>query len=771
MGVKDRPAFCQRKVPVLTAFGSGVAASVITFVAMTVTLPQVEPCQSAISLGALQDAPSAVVAGDGATIGGALPQSGASSISGGAVVQAPTAAVVDVPATPGHDATGGVLRWDAALARGDTGATELDAALDPFRALMCRQRDLWFRAAEDNNSSLISAVCEQNPASSAQPQHQQRLFRLPGTIHMHKIPSAVAVTPYSANLSNVCVDEAVGVVFYDPNLAVQQARAKDRGVRAASRPFVRRRSVVTHDEWTRNQWTLTSVGTPLVASMPPRDRNVRGYILPVTYGTYHNLCHVFWRVAMLRLQMSVEFDIHLDATGAEFRGNVSDRAHVVVLITGARYGGGLDATVPPVSWGDRKGLAKQAFAKFAASMGITWSIAFDAGLTWPDPALVAAGAAVSGPTSPEVAEDVPTQPGENAPPSTAPPPPPPAATRSPAPARICFASAFAGHAIIPMYDLKTQPQMTVLKSAARAVRDWVLSDNPHGALNTAPWTELGSKARRFCLIQRFGKTRRFVDADKIIAQVRERLEAPDLPTARSVESRARCLTPRDCRDTKGAPPTPSYTSGPWTYAVLDFDSASADEQIGQIQQCSALMGIHGAALTNAAFMRTGSVLFDIVLPKQAGTAPMRGCDVPQNLAHSVYATLAAAGGVHHCGTALWPNETVPNDAPLPGDFDVAALPRRALDDMELALWRQGTHDGKPSGVQAKWLFDGSPRRYGGHSELAFGDEGPTPLPRPNGGGGGGGGSVVRTGVTSGVITKKITGVMRKRISGVPMKRG
>jgi hypothetical protein len=221
--------------------------------------------------------------------------------------------------------------------------------------------------------------------------------------------------------------------------------------------------------------------------------------------------------------------------------------------------------------------------------------------------------------------------------------------------RVCFRNATIGFPSLPMYMPKSKVQMSALTATAEGIVDSL-------GLRNVSWRHGGNATnrRRFCIIQRKQRVRQFTAIGRLVQDVQEALDN----VSANASAAAAALS--------------------WDVQVVEFEALSMRKQAETVRQCFAVLGLHGAALTNVAFGERGSLFVDIQGPRQAGRRLTEGLDHAANI-NTAYGGLAHIAGVHHLAALLGDADVQPVQGNYRHDFNVEALPPRLLHALTRAL--------------------------------------------------------------------------------------
>jgi hypothetical protein len=514
----------------------------------------------------------------------------------------------------------------------------LPAYTPPHAAVLCKQLSLWRARPQEPselNCSGILRVTEANQDSVMPP----RAFAAVDTGGMASSRHRVfGILHDRVNASNICVHEEIGLSMFRPV----------------------RKSITVNDDWSHALVTIYDMAQPpTVAAFAPA--HIRAVVMPVTYGTLGNLAHTLFRTAAARLTATDELGLPPDVPAAELREALRNRYHFVVYVTTAKYGGGGESKIPPVA--SIPHLARViGFNRFSESLGGNWSVSYNR----------RARHHVNFSVSIHSPRDE------------------PAVAVAPA-ANVCFSSAIIGYSPMSMYHAKTSSAWSALAATARGVVDGMSAAarqrtwRSTTACRNGDGESLVMSCRNFCLIQRQGRSRRFGDLETVLAQVESAIQS-----AYGTKDSAGAAIPAASPPSQPVEPplrrnvSRSGAVG-WTISVHAFEQdESFEHQIEFARSCTVFMGIHGAALTHAAFAERGTLTVDVQGPRQAGRPLIAGLDHSDNR-DTAYGALARVGGGHHLGVPLAEEDVVRLQGLDRLEFDVGRLPAAAVDAIAHAI--------------------------------------------------------------------------------------
>jgi hypothetical protein len=242
-----------------------------------------------------------------------------------------------------------------------------------------------------------------------------------------------------------------------------------------------------------------------------------------------------------------------------------------------------------------------------------------------------------------------------------------------------------------MYHAKTSNAWSALAATARGVVDGMSAAARQRTWRTTTCRNgdgegLVTSCRHFCLIQRLARSRRFGDLETVLAQVERAIKS-----AYGTEDSARAATPAASPPSQPVEPpfrrnvNSSGGAVGWAISVHAFEQdESFEQQIEFARSCTVFMGIHGAALTHAAFAERGTLTVDVQGPGQAGRPLIAGLDHSDNR-DTAYGALARVGGGHHLGVPLAEEDVVRLQGLDRLEFDVGRLPTAAVDAIAHAI--------------------------------------------------------------------------------------
>jgi hypothetical protein len=381
-----------------------------------------------------------------------------------------------------------------------------------------------------------------------------------------------------------------------------------------------------HDDWSRARVHIQALSRPPIDEYyAPKD--VRAMLMPSTYDTVGNIAHVLYRLAATRLRVTRELGVDPGISSTELRTLTANRYHFVVYVTGARFSA---KGHPPPHWQDRDAVRRHiGYNKFSETLGGNWSVVYDRDAEYAP-----------------LTRRIPLKRGEK--------------KRKRkfdmvtyltwTPRRVCFHEAFIGYEMLRMYLPKEPEQWEALAATASGVVEVLapLAEVPTWRTSQCD----GAPCRSFCLIQREHRARVFVDLPSVLRSLRSLLAGQ--------EDSAADTTPR----------------ARWNVTVVSFERMTLKEQVRRVRSCTVLMGLHGAALTNAAFTDVGTLVIDMQAPKQAGAVVTTGLNTHSNY-NTAYGALARVAGAHFLGVALRENHIIrlPKDKEK-YEFNLRSLPPR-----------------------------------------------------------------------------------------------